>query len=718
MSDSSIFDLCQHCEKIPFDRLQENRLGILDVGSFTYRSLGTGYFTDSSRDDVGYFSYSCNSWELGELSRVQNSPCPVCRLVSELIFRHNRTRGFVSSPFNSPTITVWINWIVRMQSFWINTDGLSNSTRTDIGLGFAVSNSQTAGGSLRMRFNYLFPELPRQIDIDRLSNWIEGCARDHQCISKTNTDAFNFEECYPGLKFLRYIDVNNACLIQSCDTVDYIALSYVWGSISNFRLTKANLKIFLQPAAISAAWNLLPATIRDAITLTRKLGKRYLWIDSLCLVQNDPMDLEPGIAVMDQVYERAWITIIAASGHDANAGLPGVDSGSRQDRRAASQVKPGIFLGKLIATDLLLEESAYHTRAWTLQEHVLSRRTLYFFQEHTVFRCHASEYRERCCDHSLITTVQNHDHGTHRSMELGKAGSKFDVIKTYMDLIEGYTSRTLTLDSDVLRAIAGVIRRVSVSSGYQVLQGLPRRELDIFLLFEGKSLSRREGFPSYSWAGWRGKVEMHLRRAGWTDCELSLNLWLRNRTWIVWYVSDLTGKTELVCDDHTSSLLPRQPFKCPIPEVTRSETVFTSTTSPKPYPILRFWTLVVSLKIQITDVFRHQARLLGQNGEECGGVALDGFNDSEGFFESIEPFDVILLSEGRARDFNDLDRTKTGMGSKVYLRDREYNTTIYYVMLIEWKDGVAERRGIGAVRQDSICHSFKPGPVWKEVALG
>ncbi|RSL68869.1 hypothetical protein CEP53_002407 [Fusarium sp. AF-6] len=109
----------------------------------------------------------------------------------------------------------------------------------------------------------------------------------------------------------------------------------------------------------------LPATIRDAIAVVQRLGCRYLWVDALCLVQNDTYDLDQGVKTMDLIYERAWLTIVAACGHDANARLPGAQYGTRKPSTNTCNVMPGITLGVVVGLDDLLGRSMYDTRGWT-----------------------------------------------------------------------------------------------------------------------------------------------------------------------------------------------------------------------------------------------------------------------------------------------------------------------------------------------------------------
>jgi hypothetical protein len=68
---------------------------------------------------------------------------------------------------------------------------------------------------------------------------------------------------------------------------------------------------------------------------------------------------------MNRVYGYAWLTIVAACGHDANAGLPGVQVGSRDEQSLVREIYPGISAGAFIAPEHSLQTSVYHTRAWT-----------------------------------------------------------------------------------------------------------------------------------------------------------------------------------------------------------------------------------------------------------------------------------------------------------------------------------------------------------------
>jgi hypothetical protein len=130
-----------------------------------------------------------------------------------------------------------------------------------------------------------------------------------------------------------------------------------------------NRPALLIPGSLKNVAESLRNTINDAIVLTRDLGCRYLWVDTLSLLQNDAEDLELGVSSMDLICERAWLTVVAACGHDANARLPGVREVTRHSHQNTDEVRPGVEVGIIKGLDTLLRKSVYNTGAWTYGLH-------------------------------------------------------------------------------------------------------------------------------------------------------------------------------------------------------------------------------------------------------------------------------------------------------------------------------------------------------------
>jgi hypothetical protein len=122
----------------------------------------------------------------------------------------------------------------------------------------------------------------------------------------------------------------------------------------------------------------LPNTITDSMKLVSLLGERYLWVDAVCIVQDDENAKAKQMAKTDLVYAGALLTIVAASGDTAAPGLPGVREGTRSVVQGTMKINKNLFLMQIVIQGRpdRLESSAWHSRGWTLQERLLSRRIL------------------------------------------------------------------------------------------------------------------------------------------------------------------------------------------------------------------------------------------------------------------------------------------------------------------------------------------------------
>ncbi|KAM0425362.1 hypothetical protein ACHAPT_009419 [Fusarium lateritium] len=150
-------------------------------------------------------------------------------------------------------------------------------------------------------------------------------------------DATHDGNCQPGriplgsrsLRFIRLIDVETYSIveIEDIEKASWVAISYVWGKKRFRTLTEATLEDLKKEGALKTSW--IPETIADAIQVTRGVGERYLWTDSLCIIQDSDTDKMRFVPRMDIIYGRATLTIVNAAGDNAFSGLPGVRTGTR-----------------------------------------------------------------------------------------------------------------------------------------------------------------------------------------------------------------------------------------------------------------------------------------------------------------------------------------------------------------------------------------------------
>lgn len=216
---------------------------------------------------------------------------------------------------------------------------------------------------------------------------------------------------------------------------------------------------------------------------------------------------------MDRIYANALLTIIAASGKDASAGLPGVSETQRPPQQRVRVPGP-VTLLQVPDGHWDLENSKWATRAWTYQEGYFSKKRLIFTDEQVLFVCN-----EMYSPESLRYPA---DFFRDSDWEIPKylqslIPSNKNSLKTLLQQIEQYSRRDLSYPGDALNGFLGVLNHYnSVSSkqegnGIAHIHGIPVstycefKSLGIFLLWRHEDpANRRYGFPSWSWAGWEG----------------------------------------------------------------------------------------------------------------------------------------------------------------------------------------------------------------------
>lgn len=233
--------------------------------------------------------------------------------------------------------------------------------------------------------------IPSPEYFELLRAWLHQCDGHEACISYANN---NFE--LPT----RVIDVGKSgdevVLRLSAELSDcsYIALSHCWGKYklqdkqqicthaSNYEHRKRGFSI-----------RDLPKTFQDAIEVTRQLRKLYLWIDSLCIIQevegvpdSDSTDWETESKRMENVFASAYCTLAASSAISSHTGF------LQHRPTMASRYIPIDDLQLYLCEDIEdfdsdVERANLNKRGWVLQERILSRRTIHFSTKQTYFEC-------------------------------------------------------------------------------------------------------------------------------------------------------------------------------------------------------------------------------------------------------------------------------------------------------------------------------------------
>ena len=205
---------------------------------------------------------------------------------------------------------------------------------------------------------------PLTANPDLFLKWKETCRLMHEtrCINPSPSTI---------LTNLRSVDVKRRCIVDGQLGDKYVALSYLWGQSPSREdhLCNATISSFYQPSSLRKGC--LPATMEDAITLTMALREDNLWIDRLCIKQDDVDDKARFVPRMHEIYGSAELTIIAAAGVDADAGLPGIRPETRKIQQKVV-ILEGIAMMESLdpqpAAHSLKGSTSYNTRAWCFQE--------------------------------------------------------------------------------------------------------------------------------------------------------------------------------------------------------------------------------------------------------------------------------------------------------------------------------------------------------------
>jgi Heterokaryon incompatibility protein (HET) len=216
---------------------------------------------------------------------------------------------------------------------------------------------------------FVRPILQDKIDFGMVRNWISICETWHgqEC---NKAKMLEHEVSHPAdeIPAFRFIDVVDNCLVRGVSKSKYAALSYVWGGAEFIRTLKNNVGVLEQPGALKIPefYERIALTIRDAMQVVQEIGIRFLWVDSLCIVQDDDTgEKAEAISKMDLVYGAAFVTIMAATGKNAHAGLPGVRPETRRYRQPIEEIMPGLRLAFKPIYVNHIKDSVYYTRAWT-----------------------------------------------------------------------------------------------------------------------------------------------------------------------------------------------------------------------------------------------------------------------------------------------------------------------------------------------------------------
>jgi hypothetical protein len=354
-------------------------------------------------------------------------------------------------------------------------------------------------------------------DLELAKTWLRQCLDNHQ-------ECHTWREKKAQLLPTRVIKVGSASDGKApflYETVpgeegQYICLSHRWGGDKIITSTAVTLQDRKQGIRLED----MPRTFQDAIHITRELGFEYLWIDSLCILQDeDKKDWKIEADKMGSVYRNASLTIVAAAATSSDSGCFPRNQGSDASKVHRTQCELGVYnvqqdcgqhaqhALKLVATETAArlhsrsDEDGFRrrgpldTRGWVLQEEILSARSLIFGEDGIYWECvstlaadrkpegvswrHTAVARHSSRDRQFIdASYSRHFKGLLLELEDIYTASYEDgqssfyrptLVDTWMSIVENYSTRHLSFETDRLPALKGLTQvlkdMVDISGG-------------------------------------------------------------------------------------------------------------------------------------------------------------------------------------------------------------------------------------------------------------
>ncbi|PMD34563.1 HET-domain-containing protein [Hyaloscypha variabilis F] len=326
----------------------------------------------------------------------------------------------------------------------------------------------------------------------------------------------------------------------------YIALSHCWGDSRTTTTTSETLAKHMQ----LIAWKSLAKTFQDSVTMVRKLGLRYFWIDSLCIIQDDPDDWSKESGKMANVYQGAFLTIAATKSSSDDGGLFSTAS----PNHLARELRPRVYARQSLPHSVKWSKGydfkysnkfPLFIRAWCYQESLLSSRVLHFAANELMWDCREKFYCEGSCHEISIygrdrPPFPKSDHAISLNLPL-------ELWNRWWRIVEEYSGLDLSQEKDKFPALSGLAKQVQAVLKARYLAGLWESNLFFDLLWKSHKrtsdawASDRSGrclpwrAPTWSWASVRGKV-------GWS---YDIICYARNRS--AFTVKILAGLVEASC---------------------------------------------------------------------------------------------------------------------------------------------------------------------------
>jgi hypothetical protein len=387
---------------------------------------------------------------------------------------------------------------MRLQFFATNGDGKSGAV--EVG-GSAISGLSTYNLSAGNVFGNA-RDVPSLITLEShislIKSWINDCIDHHSScnIAASKLLPSRLLEISHSPDYVVLVDT---APLATTKNISYATLSHCWGTKRFIRTTLSTLSEFKS----GFSWATLPRTFQDAIQVAKALGLNYIWIDSICIIQDSLKDWVRESTLMASIYSNSYLNIAATRASDTTLGCLSPRSQTCRSVPIAMRLFQGeqralqnIFVRRSLTNlhkfyttpvnsrseTLMWEEERKQAplldRAWIFQERYLAPRTLHFCSSELVMECR-NGMRCECTGLDVISSnpLRNEDDVSYDS---------------WFSVVEEFSRLRLTFESDRLIALIGVADKFHAKLSSSYLQGIWAMDLVRGLLWQTMGFEPRQ----------------------------------------------------------------------------------------------------------------------------------------------------------------------------------------------------------------------------------
>ncbi|KAI1332853.1 heterokaryon incompatibility protein-domain-containing protein [Xylariaceae sp. FL0255] len=584
----------------------------------------------------------------------------------------------------------------------------------------------------------------KYLDYRILRKWIDDCEKHHssQCHLPRRALGENLE--------LILIDVKDMRLVRSSWGTRYFSLSYVWGSSSAFYTMQSNIRSLEMTNSLAILRERLPRVVNDAISIVDSLHERYLWVNALCIVQDDDALRDRYINEMDRIFSNSVLTIVALDGEDSESPLPAVTE-PREVSSCTTRIDPWVLVPRPPNLFDYRQDCLWSSRSWTFQEDILSRRRLYFSRHQAYWECQEAYGTEDC------PKYPKERYSSTNPLDRISTEAEYDPVTVYVGLVKWYSGRSMTYPSDSLNAFAGILATLQDSFAWTFVSALPEAFFDTALLWSSmfshvEILPRGEkpqssgrsvcGSPTWCWTAWTS-------RPLWWD-------WWRLSSYVTKRVESMSEIEDYFVSDGLSKRKIRREgmlshHSCTLGQLVKDASQNDGKTpksllnsrltlefQAKTNRIQGTYQLSIAKLAEasslnpdgISDFFKTRLMqdlwVYDNAGHHCG--TFKNMNRSSATLAEITSLELVLLSRSDQDEIREADvekcrdRLPPEYPSSLEYYQEVFDTTHYRykrwwnlnIMLLKWEGGVAQRIGVGFMHTDAWD---KQTEVVKEIVL-